>query len=58
MIQSISAQKLLLDGEPFEPVFEIDDEKVRISKITITQGKLTVHLVPVPGQRSTAIITN
>ena len=36
----------LLDGEPFEPVFEIDDEKVRISRVTITQGKLTVHLVP------------
>jgi len=36
----------LLDGKPFEPVFEIDNEKVRISKITITQGKLTVHFVP------------
>ena len=48
----------LLDGEPFEPVFEIDDKKVRISKVTVTQRKLTVHLVPVPGQRSTEIITN
>ena len=37
----------LLDGEPFEPVFEIDDKKVRIRKLTITQGKLTVYLVPV-----------
>jgi hypothetical protein len=36
----------LLDGEPFEPIFEIDDKKVRISKITIVQKKLTVHFVP------------
>ena len=37
----------LLDNEPFEPVFEIDDKKVRVEKITITQGKLTLRLVPV-----------
>ena len=36
----------LLDNEPFPPVFEIEDRKVRADKITITQGKLTIHLVP------------
>lgn len=36
----------LLDDEPFAPVFEIEDRKVRADKITITQGKLTIHLVP------------
>lgn len=36
----------LLNDEPFEPVFEIDDKKVRVEKITIAQGKLTVRLVP------------
>ena len=36
----------LLDNEPFTPVFEIEDRKVRADKITITQGKLTIHLVP------------
>jgi len=36
----------LLDNEPFAPVFEIEGRKVRADKITITQGKLTIHLVP------------
>ena len=43
----------LLAGQSFEPVFEIDDifdnetRNLRITNITITQGKLTVGLVPV-----------
>jgi len=37
----------ILNNEPFEPVFPIDDKKVRVEKITITGGKLSVHLVPV-----------
>lgn len=37
----------LLDNEPFEPIFRIEDKKVRAGKITITQGKLTVRLIPV-----------
>jgi hypothetical protein len=37
----------LLDGEPFKPVFKIEDKKVRVEKITIEQKKLTIHLVPV-----------
>jgi len=36
----------ILNGEPFEPVFEVEGKKVRAEKITITQGKLTVRLVP------------
>jgi len=43
----------LLNDEPFEPilnvrdVFDDVDKKVRIEKITITQKKLTIRLVPV-----------
>jgi predicted DsbA family dithiol-disulfide isomerase len=37
----------LLDGKPFKPVFEIEDKKVRVDKITIEQKKLTIRLVPV-----------
>jgi uncharacterized protein YpmS len=37
----------LLDGEPFEPVFKIEDKKVRVEKIKIEQKKLTISLVPV-----------
>lgn len=37
----------LLDGVPFEPVFEIEDKKVRIQKITIEQGDLKLSLMPI-----------
>lgn len=37
----------LLNDEPFEPVFEVDDRKVRIEKITVHQERITAHLVPV-----------
>jgi hypothetical protein len=36
----------LLNDQPFDPVFEIEDNKVRAEKITITQEKLTIRLVP------------
>jgi hypothetical protein len=36
----------LLNEEPFEPVFEVENNKVRIEKITIQKEKLTAHLVP------------
>ena len=36
----------LLNNEPFEPVFKVEDKKVRVKKITIMQGKLTVRLAP------------
>ncbi len=36
----------LLNEEPFDPVFRIENSKVRIEKITIRQEKLTAHLVP------------
>jgi hypothetical protein len=36
----------LLDGVPFEPVFKIEDKKVRVEKITIEPKKLTIHFVP------------
>jgi hypothetical protein len=46
--KSIEAQiaASLLNGESFEPVFEVDERKVRIEKITVEQEKLTVRLVP------------
>lgn len=37
----------LLNGQPFEPVFKIEDKKVRVEKITLKQKKLTIRLVPV-----------
>ena len=36
----------LLNGEPFEPIFEVEKKEVRIEKISITQGKLTARLIP------------
>jgi len=36
----------LLTDEPFEPVFPIDDKKVRIEKITVAKEKLLLRLVP------------
>ena len=36
----------LLNDEPFDPLFEVDDRKVRIAKITVQEQKLTAHLVP------------
>jgi len=36
----------LLQDKPFEPVFEIDDAKVRIDNVKIESGKLTIHFVP------------
>lgn len=37
----------LLNNEPFEPVFRIEDKRLRIEKIAIAQEKLTIHLIPV-----------
>ena len=36
----------LLNDAPFEPVFKVDDRKVRIDKITVSKEKLTAHLAP------------
>lgn len=36
----------LLNEEPFDPVFRIENSKVRIEKITMHQEKLTAHFVP------------
>lgn len=36
----------LLNEETFEPVFNIEDNKLRIEKITVNKEKLTVRLVP------------
>lgn len=37
----------LLSGQPFEPVFKIEDKKVRLEKITLEPKKLTICLAPV-----------
>ena len=36
----------LLDDKPFEPVFKIEDRKVRIEEIIVREGKLTARMVP------------
>lgn len=36
----------LLNNEPFEPVFRIDDKSVRIEKITIVEEKLQLRMIP------------
>jgi hypothetical protein len=36
----------LLNEEPFDPVFEVENNRVRIEEITIQKEKLTVHFVP------------
>ena len=38
----------ILNDEPFEPVFTVEDKKVRVKKITIKQEKLILRLAPVP----------
>jgi hypothetical protein len=37
----------LLNGQPFDPVFKIEDKRVRLEKITLEQEKLTIRLAPV-----------
>jgi hypothetical protein len=36
----------LLVDEPFDPVFLIEDKKVRIKELTLDAGKLIVHFIP------------
>jgi len=47
-VNSIGAKVLaaLLFDEPFEPVFEIDNEKIRAEKVTICEKKLLVDFIP------------
>ena len=35
----------LVNNEPFDPVFEVEDKKVRAQKITISDGEMIFHLV-------------
>ncbi len=37
----------ILNDEPFEPVFEVEDKKVRIERVSIMGGALTIRFVPV-----------
>jgi hypothetical protein len=36
----------LVNGEPFEPVFLVEDKRVRLKSFEIAEGKLTGQLVP------------
>ena len=36
----------LLNDEPFEPVFKVEDKTVRVEKVTVAPGQLILHLVP------------
>ena len=38
----------LLNDEPFDPVFEIEGDKLRIEKVTIRKQELILHLIPLP----------
>jgi len=44
-LQTKIAASLLTD-EPFEPVFKIEDKKVRIEKIAVAKEKLLLRFVP------------
>ena len=38
----------LVNNEPFDPVFKVEDKKIRLKKITITDEKLTLNFIPAP----------
>jgi len=38
----------LLNEETFEPVFDVEDKKVRLDKIAVEEGKLILRLIPAP----------
>lgn len=38
----------LFDGEPFEPVFSLGDDKVKVSSVAIEPGVLTIGMAPEP----------
>ena len=42
---------LLLNNEPFNPVFDIDHKKIRLSEIIIENEKLTAHFTPITQPR-------
>jgi hypothetical protein len=41
----------LLSEEPFDPVFDIGDKRVRLTGFTLTDGQLTTQFTPVPKPR-------
>jgi hypothetical protein len=41
----------LLNEEPFDPVFDIGDKRVRLTGFTLTDGQLTAQFTPVPRSR-------
>ena len=41
----------LLAGQPFEPVFQVDDRWVRLNGFDITEGKLIAHFIPAKAPR-------
>jgi hypothetical protein len=36
----------LLNDEPFDPIFDVEDKKVRVDRITVANEKLILHLIP------------
>lgn len=38
----------LLNDEPFDPVFKVEDKKIRLKKITITEKNLILNFTPAP----------
>lgn len=39
--------RMVLNDEPVESVFDIEDKEIRVEKITISEGKLAIRLAPV-----------
>ena len=41
----------LFNDEPFEPVFKINDKKIRVESVSVDQRELKARLVPVSARR-------
>jgi len=39
--------RMVLNDEPVESVFDIEDKEIRVEKITVSEGKMTIRLAPV-----------
>ena len=39
--------RMVLNDEPVESVFDIEDKEIRVEKIIVSEGKLAIRLVPV-----------
>ena len=45
---TIRITRSVINNEPFEPVFRVEDKKLRIEKVDISQQRIATLLVPLP----------